>query len=130
MITSIEELKKFADGTEVGIPGFDAGTVLTFKLRRPSILDLAKNGKIPNPLIETAIKLFKDGLEGVNKGLSTETDLVDFGDTIRCIVKAALVSPTWEELETAGVTLTDTQLLYIYNYIVSGVDALADFRTK
>ena len=130
MITSIEDLKKFAEGTEVGIPGFDAGTVLTFKLRRPSILDLAKNGKIPNPLIDTAIKLFKDGLEGVNKGLSTETDLVDFGDTIRCIVKAALVSPTWEELETAGVTLTDTQLLYIYNYIVSGVDALADFRKK
>ena len=62
MVTKIEDLKKYAEGVEVGIPGFDAGEVITFKLKRPSLIDMARNGKIPNPLMDTAVKLFKDGL--------------------------------------------------------------------
>ena len=41
---------------------------------------------------------------------------------------ASLVSPTWDELEEAGLSLTDSQLVYIYNYSQTGVDALRRFR--
>lgn len=130
MVTKIEDLKKYAEGVEVGIPGFDAGEVITFKLKRPSLIDMARNGKIPNPLMDTAVKLFKDGLSDANSKLKGQDDFRDFGDVIRCVVMASMVSPTWEELEQNGITLTDAQLMYIYNYTVTGVDALKDFRKE
>ena len=43
---------------------------------------------------------------------------------------ASLVSPTWEELQSAGLNLTDLQLLYIYNFSQTGVDALRRFREE
>lgn len=52
------------------------------------------------------------------------------GEIFRVIARAALVSPSYDELEEAGLTLTDSQLLYIYNYSQTGVDALRRFREK
>ena len=46
------------------------------------------------------------------------------------MARASLVSPTLDELEEAGITLTDSQLAYIYNYSQTGLDALRRFREK
>lgn len=46
------------------------------------------------------------------------------------VAMASLVAPSWEDLQNAGVSLTDLQLLTIYNYSQTGVDTLRRFREK
>lgn len=44
------------------------------------------------------------------------------------IAKAALVSPSYSEIEEAGITLTDMQLQEIYSFATGGVKELENFR--
>ena len=109
---------------EVELPGFVEEKPIVVKLRRPSMLLLAQEGVIPNPLLSAASELFRSGKTGEKAGIK------DMGEIFRVIARAALVSPSYDELEEAGLTLTDSQLLYIYNYSQTGVDALRRFREK
>lgn len=123
-VTPILELREYAEGMEVELPGFVEEKPIVVKLRRPSMLLLAQEGVIPNPLLSAASELFRSGKTGEKAGIK------DMGEIFRVIARAALVSPSYDELEEAGLTLTDSQLLYIYNYSQTGVDALRRFREK
>ena len=125
-ITSINDLMKYAEGTEVELPGFVEGEPFIAKLRRPSMLALAKEGKIPNTLLSVAGKLFNTG----TKEVQNSEDVKAMSDIFIAIAKASLVSPSWDELQKIGLSLTDGQLFYIYNYSQTGVDALRRFRSK
>ena len=57
-VTSIEDLKNYASGTVVEMPPFAEGQPLIARLKRPSILGMAKQGKIPNTLLVKANELF------------------------------------------------------------------------
>lgn len=127
MTTSIEDLKKYAGGSEVELPGFVSDDPLIVKLRRPSLLDLAESGAIPNSLLTVAAELFKGGADGAIK---TGNSLVDTAKILKCIAKAALVKPSYQDFESAGLYLTDMQLMYIYNYVQTGIDSLRIFREK
>ncbi len=127
MVTSIDAIKKYAEGSEVELSGFVDGENITVKLRRPSILGMAQSGKIPNPLLSAAAGLFKDG---VSKSVQDGGSLKTTGDLLMCIARDALVSPTMEQLEDAGIALTDIQLVEIYNWTQTGVDAVARFRKR
>ena len=121
-VTKLSEIKKYKDGVEVELPGWEDGSLFIAKLRRPSLMMLAAEGEIPNALLGAAAKLFNEG--------TGKADFKESAELFSLIAKASLVSPSWAGLEEAGVSLTDSQLLYIYNYSQTGVDALRRFREQ
>ena len=96
-VTPISELREYAEGMEVELPGFVEEKPIVVKLRRPSMLLLAQEGVIPNPLLSAASELFRSGKTGEKAGIK------DMGEIFRVIARAALVSPSYDELEEAGL---------------------------
>lgn len=121
--TPSHDFMKYAAGMEVELPGFTAGETISVRLRRPSLMLLAAEGKIPNSLLASVEELFE-------KGDKSTVPFKERGEIFRIVAMASLVSPTWEELQSAGLNLTDLQLLYIYNFSQTGVDALRRFREE
>lgn len=118
-----EKLTELAKGTEIELPGFAAKETISVRIRRPSLMLLASEGKIPNSLLASVEELFE-------KGDKNTVPFKERGEIFRIVAMASLVSPSWEELQSAGVNLTDLQLLYIYNFSQTGVDTLRRFREK
>ena len=105
----------------VTLPGW-CGDTVEFELKRPSILALAAAGAITNPLMKTARKLFYSGIS------PDGGDLAEEGRVLLEIAKAALVKPSFGELEEAGIELTDEQLVAIFQFTQLGAKALDRFR--
>ena len=105
----------------VTLPGW-CGDTVEFELKRPSILALAAAGAIPNPLMKTARKLFYSGVS------PDGGDLAEEGRVLLEIARAALVKPSFDELEEAGIELTDEQLVAIFQFTQLGAKALDRFR--
>lgn len=122
MVTKISDIQKYADGTEVELPGWEENVPFVAKLRRPSMMVMAAEGGIPNALLGAAATLFNEG--------GSKADFKQSAEIFKIIARASLVSPSWDELEKAGISLTDSQMLYIYSYSQTGVDALRRFREK
>ena len=55
-------------------------------------------------------------------------DLEEEGRVLLEIARAALVNPSFEELEAAGIQLTDEQLVAIFQFTQLGANALDRFR--
>lgn len=123
-VTSIEKLKKIAQGQEVELQGWDEEPFVCV-LKRPSLLGLVENGDIPNPLLHAAYILFN----GSNNP-KDQVNLKEVNDLYRIIAKAAMVNPTYDQVVEAGLELTDMQLLEIYRFTQLGVKSLISFRTK
>ena len=111
----------FKTSQVVTLPGWFGETV-EMELKRPSILALAAAGAIPNPLMKTARKLFYSGIN------PDGGDLAEEGRVLVEVAKAAMVNPTFEELEEAGIELTDEQLIAIFQFTQLGAKALDRFR--
>ena len=124
-ITTFEDLKIYKDGQIVELPDFAEGQPFVAKMKRPSLMSLATDGSIPNSLLEVASKLFTKGFDGNEKD-----SLKSMYEVCRIIAKASLVSPTYKEIEQAGITLSDDQLLAIFNYSQQGVKGLKSFRVE
>ena len=118
-----EKLTELAQGTEIELPGFAAEETISVRIRRPSLMLLAAEGKIPNTLLASVEDLFE-------KGDKNTVSFKERAEIFRIVAMASLVSPSWEELQNAGVNLTDLQLLYIYNFSQTGVDTLRRFQEK
>lgn len=134
-ITTLEDLEEYAKGTVVRLPDFADGQKLVVRMRRPSMVQLAKSGKIPNTLFEAAQNLF-DGqqLEDGEEVAQPQFDMNDaeavqsMYDLVDVIVEASLVQPTYKQIKDLGITLTDEQLMAIFEYSQAGVNALKSFR--
>ena len=125
-VTSIEQLKTYNGGaTVVELPEFGEGMPFVVKLRRPSLLSLIKTGKIPNSLMGSAQKLFASGTSVVAKD---NYSIEEFYDVIYAICESALVEPTMQQLESAGIELTDEQMIAIFSYTQQGIKSLENFR--
>ena len=111
----------FKTSQVVTLPGWFGETV-EMELKRPSILALAAAGAIQNPLMKTARKLFYSGIN------PDGGDLAEEGRVLLEVAKAALVKPTFDELEAAGIELTDEQLIAIFQFTQLGAKALDRFR--
>lgn len=122
-VTSISQLNEYAKGQLVELPSFGEGQPFFARLRRPSMLALAKSGKIPNSLLATANRMFDSSLDTKNENM-----LKDFYTVIETILEAAFVEPTYQEIKNAGVQLSDDQLIFVFNYTQQGVRALDQFR--
>ena len=125
-VISFEDLKKIKNGEIVPIEGFNGEGYVNVRLIRPSLLDLAAKGEIPNPLLSTAYKLFYGDKSDNDK--DKKTSIADDGKIYNIIAEKALVQPTYKEIEEAGVMLNDAQLLQIWQYVQLGAKALDSFR--
>lgn len=127
-ITTITDLQSYASGTVVRFPDFAEGQPFVARVRRPSMLVLAKSGKIPNTLLSAAGDLFAKG----GGGLDTDNAnmLSEMYDICHIICESSLVSPTLKEIEDAGIELSDDQLMAIFSYTQTGVKALETFRKE
>ena len=123
-ITSLAQLTKYTEGQIIELPSFAEGQPFVARIRRPSILSLAKSGKIPNSLLQTANSLFT----GNSKETAKDSYLKDVFDVLDVICEACFLEPTYQELQEAGVELTDDQYMFIFNYTQTGVKALDSFR--
>lgn len=126
-VTSIADLRSYAQGQVVELPPFAEGMPFVARLRRPSMLFLAKTGQIPNTLLAKAGQLFNGG------GASLDSDdtnmLSNVYDIAMVVIKASLVSPTIDEIHDAGLELSDDQIMAIFNYTQGGIKALEQFRS-
>lgn len=104
---------------ETTISSFDGRGVMAVTLKRPSVLTLAKLGKIPNPLLGAATKLFDFAPKGEGATLK------ELGEILHILAEASLVKPRYEEIAD---DLTDPQLMEIYHYVREGADGLEYFR--
>lgn len=124
-VTSIYDLQRYAKGQIVRLPDFAEGQPFVARMRRPSLLIMAKSGKIPNRLLSTATNLFNGGND---KNANTDSLLSDTYDVCEAIAEAALVEPTLSDIKNSGIELSDNQLIAIFNYAQRGVEALDNFR--
>ena len=127
-VTSIEDLKNYASGTVVEMPPFAEGQPLIARLKRPSILGMAKQGKIPNTLLVKANELFLQNGAGLDA--EEEDTMKQLYDVLDLIAKETLVEPTYEDIKSVGLELTDEQMMFLFNYSQQGVKALESFRTE
>ena len=125
-ITSIEELKQYAQGEVVVLPPFAPTHPFVARLKRPSLLAMAKNGKIPNELLVKTNELFIN--DGTAANASDDNMLKEIFSVIDTIAGEVFVQPTYEEIKEAGIQLTDEQMLFIFNYTQTGVKNLENFR--
>ena len=107
---------------KVKLPG--AGLETTeFILKDPQLLNMASQGKIPNPLLGQVTQLFF----GENPiDTKKEDALKNMNDLTTFFCKACMVKPTYEEIQNQG-GLTDFQKITIYNYALKGVKAIEPF---
>lgn len=127
-VTSLEEMKRQSNGALVKLPPFASGEELVVRLRRPSMLALVRAQKIPNTLLTSANKMFKSGPASLNT--NDESMMDDIFAIMDVICDAALVEPTYKQINDAGIELTDDQLMFIFGYTQSGVKQLESFRTE
>lgn len=128
-ITSIDQLKNYSLGQVVELPSFGDGQPFVARLKRPSMLNLIKAGRIPNELLSSANSLFEKGPAGMmmaNK-LDDSTTQKMF-DIIDILCDAAFVEPRYADIKAAGIELTDEQYMFVFDYTQNGVKALDSFR--
>ena len=120
---ALSDARMRTEAQEVELPGFGDGKPWKPKLKRLSLLGLARSGKIPNELLSAVTELYQ-------YGTVKTPDLKLAAETMYLIAGEALAEPTLTQLEEAGVPLTDEQLAAIYLYARRGVEALRPFRQE
>lgn len=126
-ITKLSKLAEYSKGQIVEFPEFGEGQPFVARLRRPSMLSLAKSGKIPNSLLNSATTLFNNDM--ANADLN-ETFLKEMYEVMEVICEASFVEPTYKEIVESGVELTDEQMIFVFNYSQRGVQSLNSFRSE
>jgi hypothetical protein len=125
-ITTLADLEQYAEGEAVELPSFAAGKPFVAMLKRPSMLALARAGKIPNSLLTKANKLFADGIGSFDE--EDENAMKDMFTLMDAICEASFVQPSYDEIVKSKVQLTDEQYMFVFNYSQRGVKALESFR--
>lgn len=126
--TSLEQLAQYAKGTLIQLPDFAPGMPFFVRMKRPSMLDLISQGRIPNPLAGTASKLFSKGGAGVDQ--TDPKQLKELVEILHIFCEVSFVQPTYSQVKEAGLELTDEQLMFVFNYVQAGNKALEKFRKQ
>jgi len=127
-VTSLDELSMYARGIVVRFPDFAEGQPFVARVKRPSLLALAKSGRIPNSLLTTAGSLFTNAGSGLDA--SDPKMLSDLHDICEVVCQATLIEPSYEQIKQAGLELSDDQVMAIFSYTQTGVEALKSFRQE
>ena len=124
-VTSLEQLKEMAKGEIVPLPSFINGIPFVARLKRPSLLGLIQQGKIPNQLLSAANELFYG--KSSHKKEDESLDMKEMSEVMMIMAKSALVEPTHEQLDELGMELTDEQIVTLFNYTQKGLKAIEKF---
>lgn len=128
VVTSLEQLKEYSKGSVVEFPPFAEGQEFYARVKRPSLLSMVKQGKIPNELLVRANELFVQDGAGFD---SEEKNLMEqMYDIMELMAEETFVEPTYSEMKKIGIQLTDEQMMFVFNYAQQGVRALESFRTE
>ena len=98
-ITNLAALEKAANGEIVTLPGWTEEQPFVARLKRASLTGMIRAGKIPNPLIAAAQKLY----EGSGKSRANAT-FEETAKVMRLVVEEALAEPTMEQLVSGRVS--------------------------
>lgn len=117
--TSVDDIKRISRGDVIELPPFLDGTPFHARLRRPSTLQLAKHGIIPNSLNNAIEDLM---------GMSNESKatLAERAEVLEIIAREALVEPSYDDVSTV---LENGQYMAIFAYVQMGVHMMEPFRT-
>lgn len=126
-VTSLDALKGYMKGSLVRLPDFGPGQTFYARLTRPSMLEMIRNGEIPNALLGSASDLFA---EGATSFVTNREKTKELFDVIDVLCNATFVEPSYGELKSAGIKLTDEQMMFIFGYTQNGVEALQSFREE
>ena len=124
IIRSINDILAACEPEIVEISGWKPDQKWQVALERPSLVNMATDGSVPNPLLATVAKLLAGGTTAVKAGNEAEANTA-----LKHIVRAAMKEPTMEALEKAGVALTDDQYMEIYAWVLGGLKGLDRFRS-
>lgn len=128
-ITSFENLKEYAKGAVIELPAFAPDMPFVARLKQVDIADLIKHGKIPNPLMDTVNDMFYSQNSSGGTGNTLE-NTVDVVDMMTIFAREALIQPTMDEIEEAGMKLSMAQLSAIFQFTQGEVQNLKSFRTE
>lgn len=126
IVTDISQLKVYMEGKVVKLPDFAEGQEFYARLKRPSLLTMIREGKIPNALMNSANEMFVSGSGAMVD--ATEEKMKEIFDVIDVLCEATFVAPKYSEMKEAGIVLTDEQYMFIFAYTQEGVKALETFR--
>lgn len=129
-VTTLEDLKKYAMGAVVEFPPFAEGQPFIARVKRPSMLDMIKTKKFPNELLTVASSLFTGGKASTGKVLSNTEAMNNLLNIVDVMAKECLIEPSLKDIEESGLTLTDDQRMFLFNYVQTGVKDLKPFREK
>ena len=130
-VTSLEQLKNIKITDIVNLGKFEDGTELIAEVKKPNLMQLMVEGKVPNTLMPTAMGMFKSGSgELVNKAIDDVDSLKDLVGMMEVFAEASLVNPSYAQIKEIGLSLTEKQLIGILQFTQGGVKALENFRMQ
>lgn len=132
--TTLEELKKIAQGEVIQIIGFAPGQTFNVRVKKlvlENFLVAGVNNNIPNKLLDRADEIFENA-ESNAKGEKklSKKELKEIADLEDHILRAIMVKPTFDEVRESGLELSVLQRQDILTYGFSNVDSLETFRNK
>lgn len=127
-ITNLKDLKDLNPIIELG--HFDNGVPFVARVKKPNLLALVAHGKIPNPLMEAAMGLFNGNEKDMDRLTKDPKSLANLYGLMEVLAKECLIEPSFEDLQEAGIELSQEQLLSVVMYAQGGITALENFRNE
>lgn len=121
-ILSMEELREMATPI-IKIPNFDNTGTINVRVQRPRLMEMAKQGTIPNHLLGIAAEMV--GGKKDEKKLSNKEILKQSALMMELYSNACLVEPKYSEFKDI---MTDEQGDAIFAYAMGEVSELDSFR--
>lgn len=121
-VFNIEQMKELAYSI-LAIPSFDNAGTINVKVQRPRLLDMARQGKIPNHLLGIANQMLV-GKKNADK-MNDKESLEQIAGMMELYARACLVEPAYEEFKEL---ITDEQGDAIFAFAMGEVSKLDSFR--
>ena len=124
-VLNIQQLKEMANPV-IQIPSFDNTGTINIRVQKPRLLDMARQGKIPNHLIGVANDMLLGKKKDDTKKKNKEDEALKYvGKMVELYARACLVEPTYDEFKDL---MTDEQGDAIYAFAIREVSVLDSFR--
>lgn len=124
-ILSIEQLRDMATSV-IDIPDFENKGTIKVKVKKPSLMKMFSEGKIPNHLLGIATTMIK----GKSKKQEKKSEMEETQDLIKMLelyCNVCLVEPSYKEFEDI---MTDIQKEAIFNWAMGDVAEASNFREE
>lgn len=124
-ILNIEQLKEMATPV-IEIPGFDNQNPIKVRVKKPSLMSMFSEGKIPNHLLGIATQMV-GGEKSKQKKQTGEEKTKELIDLLEMYCEMCLVEPTYTEFKEI---MTDDQKEAIFEWGVGDVAKAGNFRDE